>query len=127
MSNASVATRSITGPRGGPASGEGTLLVFSNCQMAHRVLRMWNDSGREAYRDFVALFILDPAFPPLKLGMAELGVQLATRKFRGPTAISYRVCNKSTHSLRKKQSPASYGHSFVGTLPHEKHPHSFQA
>jgi len=45
---------------------EGTLLVFSNYQMAHRVLRMVNTGPEEASRDFVALFILDPAFPPLR-------------------------------------------------------------
>eukprot|EP00927_Polykrikos_kofoidii_P013925 TRINITY_DN16072_c0_g1_i1.p1 TRINITY_DN16072_c0_g1~~TRINITY_DN16072_c0_g1_i1.p1 ORF type:complete len:682 (-),score=59.04 TRINITY_DN16072_c0_g1_i1:86-2131(-) len=41
---------------------KGTLLVFSNYQMIHRVLRMVNTSTeKEASRDFVALFILDPA------------------------------------------------------------------
>eukprot|EP00435_Cladocopium_sp_Y103_P068485 s134_g31.t1 len=45
---------------------KGTLLVFSNYQMAHRVLRMVNAGEREASRDFVALFVLDPAFPPLR-------------------------------------------------------------
>mmetsp|Transcript_9162 Transcript_9162/g.14919 ORF Transcript_9162/g.14919 Transcript_9162/m.14919 type:complete len:636 (-) Transcript_9162:232-2139(-) len=59
---------------------EGTLLVFSNCQMAHRVLRMWNDSGREASRDFVALFILDPAFPPLKPAQQVLSKGYATAR-----------------------------------------------
>jgi hypothetical protein len=40
----------------------GTLLVFSNYQMAHRVLRMINTSQqRAASRKFVALFVLDPA------------------------------------------------------------------
>lgn len=34
--------------------------------MAHRVLRMVNTGPEEASRDFVALFILDPAFPPLR-------------------------------------------------------------
>lgn len=86
--------------RGGPASGEGTLLVFSNCQMAHRVLRMWNDSGREASRDFVALFILDPAFPPLKLG-AELAMQLAEN-----SAARFTAHIGATNPPTKKQSPA---------------------
>lgn len=45
---------------------EGTLLVFSNCQLAHRVLRMVNQGTVEASRDFVALFVLDPAFGPLR-------------------------------------------------------------
>ena len=52
---------------------QGTLLVFSNCQVAHRVLRMANSKPQEAWpwhshgiaakasRDFVALFIVDPA------------------------------------------------------------------
>lgn len=44
----------------------GTLLVFSNYQMAHRVLHMVNQSTKQpASRDFVALFILDPAAHPL--------------------------------------------------------------
>ncbi|CAE7531926.1 unnamed protein product, partial [Symbiodinium sp. KB8] len=45
--------------------GEGTLLVFSNYQMAHRVLRMKNTGETEASRDFVALFVLDPSAPAL--------------------------------------------------------------
>jgi len=45
---------------------EGTLLVFSNYQFVHRVLRMINESmEREASRDFVALFVIDPAVQPL--------------------------------------------------------------
>jgi len=45
---------------------EKTLLVFSNYQMIHRVLRMVNTrSDAEASRDFVALFVIDPAMPPL--------------------------------------------------------------
>lgn len=44
----------------------GTLLVFSNYQMVHRVLRMVNrTSDGEAARKFVALFIIDPTGPPL--------------------------------------------------------------
>ena len=44
----------------------GTLLVFSNYQMIHRVLRMINTSTQaSASRDFVALFVLDPASRPL--------------------------------------------------------------
>lgn len=40
----------------------GTMLVFSNYQMAHRVLRMVNTSeNRAASRKFVALFVMDPA------------------------------------------------------------------
>lgn len=44
---------------------QGSLLVFSNHQMVHRVLRMINTGGAEASRDFVALFILNPAAAPL--------------------------------------------------------------
>jgi hypothetical protein len=44
----------------------GTLLVFSNYQMVHRVLKMVNTSKKHAAsRDFIALFILDPAARPL--------------------------------------------------------------
>jgi len=44
----------------------GTMIVFSNYQMAHRVLRMINTSTQTcASRNFVALFILDPAARPL--------------------------------------------------------------
>ena len=43
---------------------EGTLLVFSNYQMVHRVLSMVNESSEhEASRDFVALFVIDPLHP----------------------------------------------------------------
>ncbi|OLP77655.1 hypothetical protein AK812_SmicGene42267 [Symbiodinium microadriaticum] len=41
----------------------GSLLVFSNYQVAHRVLRMVNRGSAEASRDFVALFLVDPARP----------------------------------------------------------------
>lgn len=45
----------------------GTLVAFSNYQMVHRVLKMVNTScAHEASRDFVALFVLDPAAPPVK-------------------------------------------------------------
>ena len=44
---------------------EGTMLVFSNYQMAHRVLKMANRSAEQASRDFIALFIIDPAARPL--------------------------------------------------------------
>lgn len=40
--------------------------------MAHRVLRMVNTGAREASRDFVALFVLDPAFPALKAAPSVL-------------------------------------------------------
>ena len=47
----------------------GTILIFSNYQMIHRVLRMVNTSDAEASRDFVALFIVNPAGE--KLASAE--------------------------------------------------------
>ncbi|CAE7657303.1 PIP5K1, partial [Symbiodinium pilosum] len=40
---------------------QGTMLVFSNYQMVHRVLRLVSNEPAEASRDFVALFILNPA------------------------------------------------------------------
>jgi len=52
---------------------EGTLLVFSNYQFVHRVLRMVNESTTtEASRDFVALFVLDPAVRPLVPARAHI-------------------------------------------------------
>lgn len=47
-------------PRCKVAIKEGLLLVFSNYQLVHRVLRMLNGAPREASRDFVALFVLNP-------------------------------------------------------------------
>jgi hypothetical protein len=51
----------------------GTLLVFSNYQMAHRVLRMVNTSqAHPASRKFVALFVMDPAAERLVPARAQL-------------------------------------------------------
>ncbi|CAK9111759.1 unnamed protein product [Durusdinium trenchii] len=62
---------------------EGTLLVFSNHQLVHRVLRMINKSGSEASRDFVALFILNPASTPLVPSRCALAKQqMLTRTLR---------------------------------------------
>lgn len=64
----------LFGPRGDApllpnarlAVEEGTLVVFSNAQLVHRVLRMVNGAtDREASRDFVALFVVDPSHEPL--------------------------------------------------------------
>ena len=60
--------------------GKGTLLVFSNYQMAHRVLRMVNSSARDASRDFVALFVLDPAFPALRPAASVLSKSFLMRR-----------------------------------------------
>eukprot|EP00449_Zooxanthella_nutricula_P014079 CAMPEP_0198499934 /NCGR_PEP_ID=MMETSP1462-20131121/7907_1 /TAXON_ID=1333877 /ORGANISM="Brandtodinium nutriculum, Strain RCC3387" /LENGTH=635 /DNA_ID=CAMNT_0044228937 /DNA_START=113 /DNA_END=2017 /DNA_ORIENTATION=+ len=54
----------------------GTLLVFSNYQMIHRVLRMVNTcADAEASRDFVALFIIDPAAKPLVSSRCHLAAR----------------------------------------------------
>jgi len=51
------------------------MLVFSNYQMVHRVLRMVNRCrDREASRDFVALFVIDPAAKPLLPARVHLAV-----------------------------------------------------
>jgi hypothetical protein len=42
---------------------EGTLVVFSNYQLVHRVLRMVNRSDKAASRDFLVLFIVDQRSP----------------------------------------------------------------
>mmetsp|Transcript_93669 Transcript_93669/g.265239 ORF Transcript_93669/g.265239 Transcript_93669/m.265239 type:complete len:373 (+) Transcript_93669:274-1392(+) len=61
--------------------GEGSLLVFSNYQFVHRVLRMVNEgTENEASRDFVALFVLDPSARPLVPARAHLsGAFMAAR------------------------------------------------
>ena len=43
--------------------GEGILVVFSNYQLVHRVLRMVNRSDKVASRDFLVLFIVDQRTP----------------------------------------------------------------
>ena len=70
-------------------SGKGTLLVFSNYQMAHRVLRMVNASAREASRDFVALFVLDPAFPPLRPAASVLANSFLMRRALQSRGLSF--------------------------------------
>lgn len=42
---------------------EGTLVVFSNYQLVHRVLRMVNRSDKVASRDFLVLFLVDQRSP----------------------------------------------------------------
>ena len=50
--------------RGRRGGGGGQLVVFSNYAYAHRVTKMTNtDKTRPASRDFLALFIVDPAHP----------------------------------------------------------------
>ena len=67
---------------------EGTLLVFSNYQMAHRVLRLANTGPREASRDFVALFILDPSMPPLRPARSLLAGPYLLKRTLARTRIS---------------------------------------
>ncbi|CAE7695808.1 unnamed protein product, partial [Symbiodinium pilosum] len=67
----------------------GRLLVFSNYQVAHRVLRMVNRGAAEASRDFVALFLVDPAKPlvPARSVLSEsalLARTLATALYGTP-------------------------------------------
>lgn len=65
----------------------GTMLVFSNYQMAHRVLRMVNTSSHHASsRKFVALFIMDPAAERLVPASAHLAESyLFRRSLTGPS------------------------------------------
>jgi hypothetical protein len=42
---------------------QGTLIVFSNYQLVHRVLRMINHSSTRASRDFLVLFLVDQRSP----------------------------------------------------------------
>jgi len=67
--------------------GEGTLLVFSNHQMAHRVLRLKNTGSTEASRDFVALFVLDPSAPALLPARSILAGPHLLRRTLSPAKI----------------------------------------
>ncbi|CAB9529879.1 expressed unknown protein [Seminavis robusta] len=79
-----------------PIEEEGTLLVFSNYQMVHRVLKMINQSTTsEASRDFVALFVMDPAAAPLvpaRCHLAQQYVTLMQRTLEG-LCLSTRPCS----------------------------------
>jgi hypothetical protein len=67
---------------------EGTLLVFSNYQMVHRVLKMVSKAqGREASRDFVALFILDPTTPQVPAQSHLAKRFLFERALAGPRVL----------------------------------------
>ena len=68
--------------------GDGTLLVFSNYQMAHRVLRLKNTGSTEASRDFVALFVLDPSAPALLPARSILAAPHLLRRTLAPVQIS---------------------------------------
>lgn len=50
-------------PRARVPMKEGTLVVFSNYQLVHRVLRMVNRSDQVASRDFLVLFLVDQRSP----------------------------------------------------------------
>ena len=68
--------------------GEGTLMVFSNYQMAHRVLRLKNTGSTEASRDFVALFLLDPSAPALLPARSILAGPHLLKRTLAPVQIS---------------------------------------
>lgn len=57
--------------------------------MAHRVLRMVNAGAREASRDFVALFVLDPAFPPLRPAASVLANSFLMRRALQSRGLSF--------------------------------------
>ncbi|CAJ1400692.1 unnamed protein product [Effrenium voratum] len=90
--------------------GNGTLLVFSNYQMAHRVLRMVNSSKTEASRDFVALFVLDPAFPPLRPAKSVLAQSYLTSRALKPLApavgriLEYAGTKQSGRTLKAQRN-----------------------
>ncbi|CAE7853580.1 unnamed protein product [Symbiodinium microadriaticum] len=67
--------------------GEGTMMVFSNYQMAHRVLRLKNTGSTEASRDFVALFLLDPSAPALLPARSILAGPHLLRRTLAPARV----------------------------------------
>lgn len=86
---------------------KGTLLVFSNYQMAHRVLRMVNTSAREASRDFVALFVLDPAFPPLRPAASVLANSFLMRRALQSRGLSFSNVTNIQEFSGDRQSPVA--------------------
>eukprot|EP00754_Rhynchopus_humris_P035110 Rhum_TRINITY_DN16683_c0_g1::Rhum_TRINITY_DN16683_c0_g1_i1::g.164023::m.164023 len=83
----------------------GTVLVFSNHQMVHRVLKMVNrrGDGREASRDFAAMFIVNPRtkLPSASAYLASPERQLQTQEDRLATRLT---------KLRAQLSPSgSFG------------------
>ena len=62
---------------------QGTLVVFSNYQLVHRVLRMVNHSATVASRDFLVLFLVDQRSPLLStLALPQLVDKQASESLR---------------------------------------------
>jgi len=93
----------------------GSLLVFSNYQMAHRVLRMVNTSqSRSASRKFVALFVMDPAADRLVPARAHLAHSyLYTRALTGKCPLLGRTAGLP-------QAVATLVLQYLGIVPSEK-------
>jgi len=71
----------------------GTMLVFSNYQMAHRVLRMVNTSQEHpSSRKFVALFVMDPAAERLVPARCHLAHSYLYKR-----ALTGNPCAPSSH------------------------------
>ena len=86
--------------------GEGTLLVFSNYQMAHRVLRLKNTCATEASRDFVALFVLDPSAPALLPARSVLAWPHLLRRTLAAVRISMSALQNVLEFLGVSQTDA---------------------
>ena len=89
---------------------EGTLLVFSNHQMVHRVLTMANRATREASRDFVALFVVDPNHP-LVPAAAHLTTERVLRRILAPRIIPDHSEEPLTLILTLLRSPPPFPRS----------------
>ncbi|CAE7211096.1 unnamed protein product [Symbiodinium sp. CCMP2592] len=83
---------------------DGTLLAFSNYQMAHRVLRLKNTGSTEASRDFVALFVLDPSAPALLPARSILAAPHLLRRTLAPVQISESAIQNVLEFLGESQT-----------------------
>eukprot|EP00529_Nitzschia_sp_RCC80_P017733 CAMPEP_0113443108 /NCGR_PEP_ID=MMETSP0014_2-20120614/1963_1 /TAXON_ID=2857 /ORGANISM="Nitzschia sp." /LENGTH=846 /DNA_ID=CAMNT_0000334043 /DNA_START=210 /DNA_END=2750 /DNA_ORIENTATION=+ /assembly_acc=CAM_ASM_000159 len=93
----------------------GTMLVFSNYQMAHRVLRMVNTSTeRPASRNFVALFVMDPAAKRLVPSAAHLA-----RSYLYKRSLTGKCMNfpRDTSSESMPEAVAELVMEFLGIIP----------
>ncbi|KAL3910716.1 MAG: hypothetical protein SGARI_001986, partial [Bacillariaceae sp.] len=92
----------------------GTMLVFSNYQMAHRVLKMVNTScEKDASRDFVALFILDPAADPLVPARCHLATPCVYRMTLGGNVRGFSHLHIATETINLILE-------YMGIVPTEK-------
>eukprot|EP00658_Telonema_sp_P-2_P083161 TRINITY_DN8936_c0_g1_i1.p1 TRINITY_DN8936_c0_g1~~TRINITY_DN8936_c0_g1_i1.p1 ORF type:complete len:692 (+),score=126.16 TRINITY_DN8936_c0_g1_i1:138-2213(+) len=87
----------------------GTLVVFSNYQLVHRVLRMVNTSERPGSREFVALFVVDQRSPlvPARVvyGLQELYTRTIWRALQQMPARLLQIVLEHTGLVLEERVP----------------------